>query len=285
MFYSLIDFLRKNGGLILTILLVALIAVFVIITIFKKEDKKEVQLSLSKEKNTKNINVKTYAIYRKNIQDYIVYLFDENGSVILSSNLTNSILNSKGLITRIKENLTQENFIISQTLDGLYYGILRVSGETIARTLFYVTKNDIEQTISRIIEINESSILDDSTYKNDTIYGFESNIIKKKKFNIFKTVPKSFKIINDGGLYYSILNIKNENIFMSEPDLNTKIAKENCLKLYDSFMNKNIKIDENPNGKFNYYLLDKNNRIIYRSVEFNSKIEIEEKVSYIIENI
>ena len=153
MLYSLIDFLKDKGGIILTIVLVVLIAVFVIITIFKKEDKKDVNLSLSKEKNVKKINAKTYAIYRKNIQDYIVYLFDENGSVILSSNLTNSILSSKGLITKIKENLTQDNFIISQTLEGLYYGILKVSGEVLARTLFYVTKNDIEQTISKIIDI------------------------------------------------------------------------------------------------------------------------------------
>ena len=285
MLYSLVSFIKENYGIILAILTVILILIFVLITIFKKEENKDLNLSLSKEKNSKSINANTYAIYRKNIQDYIVYLFDENGKVILASNLTNSILNCRSLQTKIKENISYENFLVAKTLEGLYYGILKVSGETIARTLFYVTKDEIEKTISTIVEINEKSILDESTYKNDTISDFESNIIKKKKLNIFKTLPKSFKILEVDGLYYLVLNIKNENIFMSEPVSDAKTAKEECFKLHDSLINKTIKIDQNLDGKYNYYLLDSKNSILYRSIEFNSKSEIEEKLNYILENI
>ena len=76
MLYSLISFIKENYGIILAILTVILILIFVLITIFKKEENKDLNLSLSKEKNSKSINANTYAISRKYIQDYIVYLFD-----------------------------------------------------------------------------------------------------------------------------------------------------------------------------------------------------------------
>ena len=286
MVYSFISFLKENYGIILTILTVILILVFVLITIFKKAKSEEVSLSLTKEKNAPKINANTYAIYRKNIQDYIVYLFDENGKVVLKSNLQNSLLSCRNIYQKIKDNLIEENFIISKTLDGYYYAILKENNDTIARTLFYVTKNEISNRISTLVEINKTSSLDETTYKNNTITEFTSDISKKKKLNIFKTLPKNFKVVNIDDMYYSVLLAnKTETIFMSEPSKDNKIAKEECLKIYDSIINKRIKIDQELNGEYCFYILDSSNNILFQSNEYKTKEETESKIQLILESI
>ena len=223
MIYS---FLEDTLPTIATILTVIIIAVLVLITIFRKNDKKEVKLSLSKEKNANKINAKTYAIYRKSIQDYMIYLFDNGSNVILKSDLTNSILSSKNLFKEIKENIDENNFKICKSMEGLYYALLVKDNRAIARTLFYVTKQELEKTISTLVEINNSTELDETTYKNDSIENVDIKYEKKKSIPLLNKFNKKFKIIKIENEYYVALYDNNDIVFVSDPYSDNKIAKE-----------------------------------------------------------
>ena len=287
MFYSFIDFLKDIGAIILTAIVVIVILVLVLLTIFKKDDnsKKDINLSLSKETKHDKQNVKTYAIYRKSLQDYLIYLFDENAQPILKSDFTSSIISAKSLYERIKSNLTFDNFQKAKNQEGYYYAILKVSNTNLARTDYYISLSELDNAISKIISVNESAKLLEETYKVETMIDYADEIEVPKKKNILKSLFNNFKTIEiDNYFYVALYSKEKELILLSEPYLSKKDAKIGYDSIHESILKKSFKIDEGFNDKFTFYLLDSSNKILYQSFEYNKVEEAKERNKNIILN-
>ena len=134
-FLSIVSFIKDNIYTIGIIVVVVVILVGIIMSLVRKPKKEEDKndfydksLSLQKERTARK-NTKVYAnkwvIYKKDIQEYYVYLYDKSGNEILRSEMYASILGAQKDIKNIKEMIVEENYKISHDIDNNLYFLLR----------------------------------------------------------------------------------------------------------------------------------------------------------------
>ncbi|MCR5741379.1 MAG: hypothetical protein K6G38_02865 [Gammaproteobacteria bacterium] len=122
----MIDFIREYYVYILVGLFVLGIAVLLVFTILKKPEEKNESgldkfLNFNKDIKVKKNHVNELAIFKKNLQNYYLYAFDENSKVIFKSNIYNSLFSLKNDFSNIKKSIMDKNYKVIQMIDGKVY--------------------------------------------------------------------------------------------------------------------------------------------------------------------
>ena len=176
-FLSIVSFIKDNIYTIGIIVVVVVILVGIISSLVKKPKKQEDKndyydksLSLQKERSARK-NTKVYAnkwvIYKKDIQEYYVYLYDKSGNEILRSEMYASILGAQKDIKNIKEMIAEENYKISHDIDNnLYFLLKSPKKRLLATSKSYKTVKELEDSIKDLKIVSEEAEVDEGIVKD-----------------------------------------------------------------------------------------------------------------------
>ena len=283
-----LNYIRDNIYLITTLIVVGIILVLILISLFKKPEKKKKDvlddiLSLSKEKNAKRFDNHyslEWVIFKRNLQEYYAYLFNNKEKIICQSEMSASILGIKAIIQKINIAINSSSYLVNEDMNGFFYLIFKSSfNKLLGYTPACSSRADLDKRIlelkntTGIAKVNETVAKDLSMIE----YHLDSSLVPKKPN------PKNWKVIENYENYHAILNDFAGKFSLLTISYSTKKEAKQSISLYENMIRSgNFVIDVNENYEYMFYLRNDQKEIIFYSLSYPSLKEANDSIENLI---
>lgn len=196
-------------------------------------------------------NTGKWTIYKKGEDEYVAYLYANNGKILLTSEVYASEKGAISGISTIKRNAQNGNFEVHCDKNGNYYYKLKsASNKLLCVGEVYPSRVSCENSVDSVRKFSESAILSDEVIEDMTIIQYQPTEELKSEGTKGK-----WKIELRDDMYIAYLYANNGQLLLVSESYSTPVNARNAMNnIIKNAAACNFIIDRDKNGKYYYKL-------------------------------